>query len=187
MRLFKRSLRLKAADVSTFLLNELDAQLQDPDSGIRQMFARVARSEAKNYFATVTGNHIEAFERELAARAQRALDNLGSAAMPAEPLDRAVRRAVTRLESELCKVLYTLPDKAVCWNSACATQEPVPHMLDERDHRTIGEVVAEGHAIANAATLPGDAPMCICPVTDSGKYHMAGCPIHGLNLEAKEL
>ena len=58
----------------------LHSELSDRDSELRQLFARVARSEAKNFFALHYGTEVEKFERELAARAERALAELGSAA-----------------------------------------------------------------------------------------------------------
>ena len=117
--------------------------LSDKDSIPRQLLAILIRSEAKNFFALQVGNNVEMFERELEQRSARALASLGSAGSPAGQLEREVRRALTILERDHRKVLYTLPRDKVCWNSACATQEPVPHMLDERNHRTIGEVEEE--------------------------------------------
>jgi hypothetical protein len=58
----------------------LDSELRDSESELRQLFARVARSEAKNFFALHYGTEVEKFERELAARAERVLAELGSAA-----------------------------------------------------------------------------------------------------------
>ncbi len=58
----------------------LHSELSDSESEVRQLFARVARSEAKNFFALHLGTELEKFERELSARAERALTNLGSAA-----------------------------------------------------------------------------------------------------------
>lgn len=58
----------------------LERDLMDSNSELRQLFARIARSEAKNFFALHLGTELEKFERELAARAERALAELGSAA-----------------------------------------------------------------------------------------------------------
>jgi hypothetical protein len=58
----------------------LRSELQDRDSVIRQLFARVARGEAKNFFALHVGTELEKFERELQQRRERALAELGSAA-----------------------------------------------------------------------------------------------------------
>lgn len=57
----------------------LERDLMDSNSELRQLFARVARSEAKNFFALHLGTELEKFERELAARAERVLAELGSA------------------------------------------------------------------------------------------------------------
>lgn len=134
-------------------MHQLDAQLKDPNSELRQLLARLIRSEAKNVFSLMTGNELEIFDRLLAVRVSQALSSLGSAApvadstvpVPdnAESLNRAMREAIWRVERELRKVMYVLPAGKVCWNSACATRDIVPHMLDERDHRIIGEVAEE--------------------------------------------
>ena len=54
--------------------------LADERTEIRQLLARVARSEAKSFFALQVGNNLEMFERELAERSARVLAQLGSAA-----------------------------------------------------------------------------------------------------------
>lgn len=75
---FRRT-EMTLKDIPSLLLNELDAQLRDPTSEVRQLLARVARGEAKNHFALQTGNELEMFDRALADRAARVLDSLGSA------------------------------------------------------------------------------------------------------------
>lgn len=57
----------------------LTTMLVDRDSELRQLFARIARGEAKNFFALHLGTELEKFERELEQRSARALASLGSA------------------------------------------------------------------------------------------------------------
>lgn len=142
----------------TDFVHSLEQDLLDPNSEVRGLFARVARSEAKNFFGLHFDTEIEKFDRVLADRLAQALANLGSAApAPSSQLDREIRRALTVLERDHRKALFALPADQVCFNSACATGEPVPHMLDERDHRTYGEVLAEERRM-----LPTCTPTAPC-------------------------
>ena len=101
--------------------------LADERTEIRQLFARVARSEAKNFFALQTGNNIEIFERELAARSARALASLGSAALDQHAADAieltAEQRSVAdaAIEKAVRKV-HKIPDDeplSLCLTNVC--------------------------------------------------------------------
>lgn len=128
------------------LAEEVFDALTDPEGEIRAVIAKMARSAAKDFIDAQAGRILADVSAELEKRKAATLAELGSAAPTSgesNSLDRLIRKSVWRLEQELRKVMYTLPAELVCWNSACNTGDPVPHMLDERDHRTIGEVQAE--------------------------------------------
>lgn len=58
----------------------------------------------------------------------------------------ALYAELNRLRRDYSRLLIALSPLRVCINSACATGDIVPHMLDERDHRTYGEVERERRA-----------------------------------------
>ena len=144
------------------LVEEVFDALTDPEGEARMVIAKMARSAAKDFIDQEGGRILADLTAELEKRKAVTLAELGSAAPAAggsNPLEREMRKSIWRLEQELRKMLYTLPPELVCWNSACATQDPVPHMLDERDHRSIGDAIAAGNAVPNVPGIPGDTPL----------------------------
>ena len=164
------------------LAEEVFDALTDPEGEARAVIAKMARSAAKDFIDAEAGRILADVSAELEKRKAATLAELGSAA-PAtishsSPLEREVRKSVWRLEQELRKMIYTLPAELVCWNSACNTGDPVPHMLDERDHRTIGEVQAETPELCEHCgfTVAVSAAGVSCKSGDS-------CPFRGKTLK----
>lgn len=92
----------RSRDMYASMHERLHSELADGESELRKLFARVARSESRDFFALHIGTELEKFERELQQRAERVLANLGSAApaLTAEQrsvADAAIEKAVRRL------------------------------------------------------------------------------------------
>lgn len=126
------------------LAAEIKSIVLEPLGEIRGAIGRIVRRECKDFLAEYGELYLDQIRGFSERMIGEQLASLGSAGLPAGgQLEREVRRALTRLENDHRKVLYTLPAEKVCWNSACDTREPVPHMLDERDHRSTGDVMKE--------------------------------------------